>query len=650
MVKFARNSIICMLLLVVFCFAGCDWFSGSNLTPGNDENYQFDDDRIQQGDVIYPELDHDSSVYEAQDNEDRALATQSVRATYMPGAYETTDDAELQADRNKFNENAAYQYEIVAYTILYYLVGNYGYIDGQTGEEVVYTFFADTSYLQHNEQESTTISLPVISPHQENDIYLQGYDGAIEQQIAGLLGEYNYDATSGTGTWTIERNYETTYKWNFSLNSAVTSSYNEQFIDEFLPYVQINLMEYGLNHEITPVSQLMTLGPTQLEALIREYVAEIDKLGITANQNYADFIYNYIRDTIIGSNAMNRETMTFIYDEPSDTYTISGEPDPENPDEPTQEVITVYYDVDNNPDTHSFTVNSVNGIYKYNYEETIQQIVDLVAGTYDASGNVLTPAISAEFPTYTRVEMVDISPDLFYTTGTDDEIRRLDNMPYMEYQSVIIYPNGQRTGDENFDTVIDYDNKIWQFDYVNFFIDSVSDITLDIYLRLHIDGENYIAHITRIQTDADQGFDYAPSRVGEDNEEDTEQSDEDTFFPDYQSNVGLTYVPLFLPGQTNNLANGIENTQSIESYAESKEYKSLFIGKLGESANYDFTTIEITNHYGEEVSLELALCTDSADFVEFIFVPQKTQGDDYDYRFKFMIKDSYWGSVLQESQ
>ena len=656
MAKVARVGIFLMLLLVVFCFAGCSWFDSGGLTPGTGEGEQsFPDDRYQTGDKEYPGMDWDSSEYTAQDNEDRASATQAVRATYTE-AFETTDDAELQADRDKFNKNAALQYEIVAYSILYYLVGNYGYIDGQTGENLNYIFYADTSYLTHGEQQSATVSLPVIKPFEADDLYLDGHDGAIEHTIAGLAGEYTYDAVSDSGTWSVERVYETQYRWNFNLDSEVTSSYNQNFINEFLPYVQINLMEYGLGHELTPVSQLMTLAPSQLDALIHDYVGEIDKLGIIANQEYSDFLYNYIMDTIIGENALSREGMTFVYDEPSDTYTIALEPDPDNPDAPTEEVITVYYDVDGNPDTHSFTSSAANGIYKYDYENTVREIADIIAGTYDAGGNELTPAISAEFPTYTRLEMVDVSPDLFYTEGEEAEegINRLNNMPYMEYESVIIYPDGQRGADENFETVIDYDNKVWQFDYVNFYVDSVSDLTLDIYLRLHIDGADYIAHVTRIQTDGEQGFDYAPSFAGEGDNNSSGSSDEaddsDTFFPDYQSNVGLTYAPLFLPDHTDTLATGIENTSEVSSYAESGEYKSLFVGKLGQSTEYDKTTFTVTNHYGEDVEINLTLCTSDDDFVEYIFVPDKSQGDDYDYRFKFMIKDSYWGSVSSESE
>ena len=643
-----KTSIFAIVLVAVFCFAGCNWFGagsgGSGGGGGQPSSEDFPDDRVQQGSTGFPSTDYDSEEDEQAQNEARAEITQGIRATYIPKADETTDDAVLQTDRDKFNENAALQYEIVARAILYELVGHYGETDGAAGETITYEFFADTSLLPSEDATETTINLEANTPYQANNTLLEGWDYAIEQQISGLSGSYN----ENTNTWTVERTYSTSAAWNFSLGtSMIGNNYNDTFVNTFTPYVQINLMEYFLNLPITPLSTLLGLGTGALQAQINEYVAQIDKLGINANQEYADFLYTYIIDVIVGSSAMNRETASFTYDEPMDTYeiTVPGE----NPDEPeTTETITVYYDMDGTS-AHTFTSST---IYKYNLQSNIRALVDKIAGTYDTSGNVVTPAISAEFPTYTRLEITDIAPEKFFTSGTTDEISKLDNMDYREYTSVVWYPDGIQSMNENFETVIDTESKIWQFDYLTLMIDSQNDITLDIYLRLHINGENHIAHITRINTDSTQSFDYEITPENEKDENGVEDITQESFFLEDKTNLSMVYIPLFLPDYKTQLVDeGITNAAQKTFYNEENAYKNTFAGKLGSSVAYgesgeDFI---VTNHYGETVDLSsYALCADSQDFVEVIFVPQRTQGEDYDYSFKFLINDMILGEIATE--
>ena len=643
-----KTSIFAMVLVAVFCFAGCNWFGagtgGSGGSGGQPSSDDFPDDRVQQGNTGFPSVDYDSEEDEQQQNAARAEITQGIRATYIPKADETTDDAILQADRDKFNENAALQYEIVARAILYNLVGHYGETDGTSGETVIYEFYADTSLLPSGDASETTVILEGNTPYQANNTLLEGWDYAIEQQISGLDGTYD----ENTDTWTVERVYSTSAAWNFSLGTSMMgSNYNDTFVNTFTPYVQINLMEYFLKLPITPLSSLESMGPTALNAQINEYVAQIDKLGITANQEYADFLYTYIVDVIVGSGAMNRETASFTYDEPMDTYEITVPS--ENPDEPdTTETVTVYYDMDGTS-AHTFTSNT---IYKYNYESNIRTLVDMIAGTYDSNGNEVTPAISAEFPTYTRLEITDIAPEKFFTSGTTDEVSKLDNMDYREYSSVVWYPDGIQSMNENFETIIDTESKIWQFDYLTFMIDSKNDITLDIYLRLHINGENHIAHITRINTDSTQSYDYEFTKEYETDDSGLADITQDSFFLEEKTNLSMIYIPLFLPDYKTQLVDeGITNSAEKIFYNEENAYKNTFAGKLGSSVSFggegdDFI---VTNHYGETVDLSsYALCADELDFVEVIFVPQRTQGEDYDYSFKFMINDMIFGEIITE--
>ena len=623
-----KNSFIGVLLAVVLCFGGCSWFGGGTTLPSGDgDNIGYNDDRVQTGETTIPSLDYDNEESEKQELEQRTAVTQGVRATYTPKAGEKTDDAVLQADRDKFDENASYQYELVAKTILYYLVGNYGYVDGNSGETMIYEFYADTSLLPSGDLTSLEISLNEVKPYQANDVRLSGWDNAIEQQITGLSGTYD----TNTKQWSVERTYSSDYKWNFSLNTSTNSNYNSLFIETFTPYIQLNLMEYFIlgENNVTPFGTMLGYGPSQIEYMINELVLKIDKLGIEANQDYADFLKSYITNTVIGAKAYYRETQTFNYNEPSYTYTVEKEPfDPENPE---YEEITVYYDMDNNSATTSI---STNNWYKYDYASTIQQIVEYVAGTYDAEGQEITPAISKSFPTYTRLEITDVSPNLFFSSGTtENDIKKLNNMDYKEYQSVVWYPDGIITYDKDMNVQINNDLKKWQFNCAYLYIDSKENITLDVYMRLHLAGENQIKHVGRYFTDITQSYD----SNGQTLDEKGNFTDE-SYFSEKQMNSMLIFTPYFFGDDCVISNDGVENSATKTFYADDNAYKNTFAGKLGSSVAFGQELV-VTNHFGEEVDLSMYnLCADECDFVELIFVPQKTDSTQ-DCSFKFMIKD-----------
>ncbi len=635
-----KKSLMSIVLLITFCFAGCNWF-GTPTTPGGSTPGagDFTDDRLQSGEKEYPSLDYDNETVDAENMAENAELTQGVRATYIPKATDTSTDATLQADRDKFNENAALQYEIVARTILYSLVGRYGEEGGIDTQDIVYEFYADTSLLPSGAPTSTTVVIEANAPTVGEARLLEGHDYAIERVISGLAGTYDVN----TASWTFERTYSSDTKWNFNLGTnMIGDNYNETFVETFTPYVQLNLMEYALGYPLTSYETMEFLGPTAIRVAINEAVYQIDKLGITANKDYADFLYTYIQDTIIGTTAINREAASISYTEPSYTYEVEtpGE-NPEDPPVVTTE--TVYYDMDGTA-AHTFTSST---IYKYDYLDTIREIVDFVAGTYDTSGNTLTPAISADFPTYTRLEITDIDPNKFFTLGTGEEVKKLDNMDYQEYKSVVWYPNGISNIDaETGDTTLDLEQKLWQFDMLFPYIDSKNDITLDIYLRLHIDGENYINHVFRIHTDSTQSFDYdntSADLTSPDSEVST-----DAFFVEDKTNSALIYTPLFFPDKTELLNTGIENTHEKTFYSVENAYRNVFAGKLGSAVSFGDSGEEyiVTNHFGEEVDLSgYYLCTDEADFVEMIFVPVYDHGEDYDYTFKFLLTSLLLGDI-----
>ncbi len=620
-----KKAFLGILLVVAFCFSGCNWFGGYNLTPEQKKS-GLADYRIQTGETTFPKSDYDSTESEKAENELYSSVSQGVRATYTPKIGEKTTDTVLQADRDKYTQNAKLQYEIIARTILYYLVGNYGYSGGNTGETIVYEFYADKSLLPDGEKFNTSIDLPNIKLYQANDARKSSWDSAIEQQITGITG--NYDTENDT--WQISRTTTNAYKWNFSLNNTVNANYNTNWIDTFTPYVMLNLMEYfilGKNY-ITPLNTLLSYGPSQLELEINNLVTKIERLGINANQEYADFLSDYISETIIGTNAIKRESMTFTYNAPS----VQKEVEPFDPENPEYE--TIYYDMDG---TGRATV-STNTWYKYNYTDTIQSIVDKVAGEYNTNGETVTPAMSVDFPTYTRLEITDVSPETFYTTGEKQgDLDKLNNMDYRVYQSVVWYPNGIISFDQTkLTSYADTSTKKWLFNTIELNIDSKEDITLDIFMRIHYEGGDTVKHVARYNTDISQSYNYDKQTLT-----DNLSVDDNSFFNDTKMNSMLIFVPYFF-GEDCILSNdGIENTVTKKFYYEQNSYKNTFAGKLGSSVNFG-ENLTVTNYYDEEVDLSnYNLCNDGNDFVELIFVP-KVQENITDYSFKFLLKDFVW--------
>lgn len=636
-----KLKLLGILLAVVFCFSGCSWFDttppsgGGGNGGGDDTTNNITDDRLQNPDSHLPEVDYDEDYYNDVENESYAEITQGTRATYIPTKYDTSADAVLNADRAKFDENAGYQYEIVARVILHYLSGRYGQAGGNNATEILYEFYADTSLLPSGDATSKTISLPATKPIEKNSSLLHATDGAIEAQTTGLTGEY----TQSIDSWVLERTTTNAYKWAFSLGSPTISGYNQTFIERFVPIIQINLMEYVLG---LPQSSKSLIESTGADAMLENYVAKIQRLGIKQTQEFANFMYDYIMSVVIGENATSWDSRTMTYVEPSDTYETEI-PDPNDPSTNILDTITVYYDMDGDPSTTTFLSQQ---LYKYDYSATVQDIVDLTAGTFDAEGNVVNPAIFADFPTYSRVEIADIDANAFYTEGEGDDVKKLASMAYHEYQSAIIYPDGIFNYDFSAEDGQDVDmtQKLWQFDLVDLYVDSKQDITLDVYIRLHIGGTNYFAHVTRMNTDSTKSFSYEAEASPSDFE-----AEVDFYFLEEKTNYTMIDMTLFFNEERmENLQTGIENKEEKTFYAGENSYKDTFAGKLGSSVSFG-NDLKVTNHYGVTVDLnEYALCSDTGDFVEFIFAPVKDKGEDYDYSFKFMIKTIYFGSVEEE--
>ena len=655
-----------MCLTMTFTFAGCSFpWSGEGTGGGGSGSSGNGGHNIQTGETTYPEFPGvDTSETEAQMAEYYDSITQGVRATYLPDVDEKTDDAVLQADRDKYQENAAYQYEVVATYILHTLQGEYG--EGVSSSSLDYEFYADTSLLPVDDLSETTVDLPAITPSTGVSFRMETNANAIDAPVNGLIYQGE----------TLTPVYDDGLAW--VMNGATG------FVSRYTQRVQANLMELALGLDLSSNASVQD---------IQDYAKQIEKLGIPQTLEYRNSVFDYIANNIIGSSLMTREDQTLTWTEPYYTTQHSRQVqtgvDSEGNPIYTTEYYTLYHYYDmstggmhpatETPINYTFTSATA---YKFGYAETINEILDAVLGTFDSTGEQLTTGFTADFPTYTRAELTDVDTYRFYTSYNnelgEEERQVITTMDYKEYNSVVVYPKGTVAYDEEGNEVIDTEQPFWQFDMLTFCIDSINDITLDIYMRIHLNGQDTIIHLTRMNTDSTQDYDFESETENIEDWFYTENDQIIGYIPEFyfledKTNLRMLYLPDYLPEATTDLlATGIENTTNRTFYQDKRAgspeddgyyeielenvYKNTFAGKLGSATTFDNAEnvnerLTVNNFYGEIVDLsDKYLCQDECDFVEFIFdvVEDPTKPADYDYSFKFMIKAIFWGFPNEE--
>lgn len=623
--------------VIMFAFTGCSWFGspdtggsggsggGGGLKPGGNSF----------GDTTYPDLDDDALLAQM-----RADATQGVRSTYLPSVDEVSSDEVLQKDRQKYFENSALQYEIVAEYVLHVLQGKYG--NGMGEKTITYEFYADKSLLPQNDEYETKITLPQNTPQEKGGKLLETHKNAINNPVVDI----EYPLSGGHYSQPLQQVYDESLKWNMSGGDIVAS---------FKRIVQMNLMEYSLGKSLSPISTNLV----QAQTKVQEYAKEIDKLGIPQTNEFKEFLISYIKNTIIGSNLIARETQTITY---NDIYyekyeQVGTTTDPETGEEtPVYDWVQYWYNISGSGAGASLTSDTA---YKFGYVDTINQIINAVLGENGFTKN---------FPTYTRVEITDTNPvNFFNSINKEAQIQKISSMDYYEYNSLIVYPDAIMSIDENGEDTLDYLRKWWQFDFLEISVDSKNDITLDVYLRIHLNSENTFIHITRINTDSTKGYDYEGQI--EDSEKYLTQNGDlmpEYYFDGTKTNRRSVLIYDYVDKNTTKLlTDAVVNPYSKDTtqpnfrafYNGENAYKNTFVGKLGSSVSFEQPTkleqqgFNMTNFYEENVDFsQKYLCQDSGDFVEFIFDVKKDNSKpaNYDYSFKYCITTSFWGETIQD--
>ncbi len=739
--KFLQKiALVCVLCFTVTSFGGCTlpWWNTSDWGSGG--NNPYDPNSKSNSTVPLPDGNQDQE-YKGWDKafiQKEALATQGVRSIYVPDNDEETDDEILKKDRAKYYENAAYQYEIIAKYILHTLQGKYGTSVGAS--ELEYKFYADYSTAgtfyenkkirNEDDVESITIPLPAYSPEEKGGKCQETCENAINQPVVNLMWT-GYD--EGTRQITLEKgvgnNPPSAVQYrDESLKWQITG---DDILSDYYARVQLNLMQMAINFMSTDASEKVTVtsisqtSEDSAKVEIEKLTRKIDKLGVPQKAGFYKELVQYIEKNLIGESLIARDDESNYIDYTDLSYYWWN-----------YEVVNTYTDEDGN--THevwdyvkygpvyygmgSSEHFSSNTLYKFGYHDAVTDIVDAVLGTYDDSGKQLSYGFVAKYPTYTRAEVIDSQAYEFYyntdETLSDDEMQHITALEFRNYNSAVIYPdasldierieeihqkieNGEieEEPDDLYDSV--FDKKRWLFDTVEISIESKQEITIDVYMRVHIQGEkqtdgtynssDFILHLTRMNTDPTKEYSYYPK--DEESEESTDETDDETpdsdaYFDEEKTNSRFVFIGDLMSDNLQNVekynefTKGVNNSYVVGDDNKDKEnyrqfyheqqvldengvdipqnketFHNIFAGKLGSTVSIDTArhlekTLTATNYWGETVDFsDKYLCQDECDFVEFIFDVQKDSSKpaDYDYSFKYSVLNIYfWGELTDE--
>ena len=644
MKKIIQTVLVCIITLCAsIVFSGCNWWFGGGDTGTHNGGSGGNGGSVRPGvptveeEYIKPEppkQDYSINIETAKRYAEYYDATiQGVRAVYMPGAYEQSDDEVLQADRDKFWYNASFQYEIVAKYILYRLVGEYG--TGISGDSITYEFFADTSLLPEGDETQIVVSLPGGTPYVKGGYLLETNVDAINSPVVNL----EYPGTQGVQT--IQQVHDDDLHWLLQGDGV-------GFVNSYYRAVQLYIMQHAVmpGQETYSFGALLGASASTLDEIQHFLEHKIDKLGVPQTGEYAGFLDGFIKTQIIGSELIGREYAMIHYDDPMyEVWEIVGyhwEGSGDNRHQVADyDWVPYYYGMGKGSGPNKEERNDLDSdtAYKFNYVEKVSEIVSEIVGAGGFTQN---------FPKYNRAEITDIQAYNYtlaaYTEPENEEeepqIKPIEFMDYREYQSIIVYPDIIKE---------DQTTPVWYFDYINIGIESINDITLDVYMRIRKNGVDYFTLLRRVTTDSTQNYLIEARWTKEESERAEELQDDPKGLAELMfskpSNHFITFFGYYIDDDFVGLImpEGIESSTEYDFYQTREDvYENTFAGKLGSKVSYEKFQkgTKYENVLEEEVDFSNTYaCQKNEDFVEFIFDIQKDENNppDYDYSFKFSV-------------
>ncbi len=609
------------------------------------------------------------------DNTSFIEAIQGIRAVYSNAT--ATPNEQLTADKEKFYNNVTYQYHYIAEYLIYSLLAKYGASAG-VNHDIDYQYYADTSFLSEETRVNMTHNINGVPNVMTLDTaWANSNILAITSPVVNITFTEAHQPTFVS---------DEAYAWLCNITDT-------QQINTYIDWIAYNLLCYanGVN-SAQPNFESYKNNITGYQSISQGIVQNVQTLGVPSSQEFFDYISQFVKKYIIGDTAYDFDNDTTEYnymayyteiagtslfteklvvsvadtgyldntkqltDDPTKyewyyqkngTYYDADGAETTDPDVAVKvgvdlyQVIYKYYDYSTGQVVGATNYQSVQsyseaGKFKHGYATTLATIVDTIK------------TFSANFPHYSNYEFATFEPDKYYEA---EGIGDYSN--YQDYTSAIIFPNGVVVYDEenDYSDSCDTTQKLWQFDLMEISLVSTQSLCIDVYLRLHIDGEDKIYHLCRTVTIA-----------GNTNLNESASDKKDSFYTEYgdttleylfdtefataQKVVDASLIDEEMYGL---LTSGIVNQDDFF-VAHSIPNGETFAGKFDTEADIGCVEgLTCKNYFDETVDLsDLLVCTLDCDFVEFLFDVRTDIRPATDTKFGFKIITQFGGEMTEE--
>lgn len=648
---FSRVLGVFYTFILLFCLTGCSIFPGWTFNSGDgggsSSGGSDDTNDNSGGDDYNPVVDDPEFEQDEEGNytyfSDYIASYDGVRILSVPPVGAESGNSVTDAERERFYTNVSAQFEILSEYILYYLAGEFG---GGTNARSVSSW--DGDYVTELQGLIPTNRL---NPDGEDIYDSNAY--VIERAISG----WTYDGTTLTPV------YDASKQWALILDGGYSESdpqgYADAYVEKYRYFVQIRLMEMVLNDLYGTTYNTgwdYASNYDDATSLIEEYIVQFTKLGFIFD-NISDEIKDLILNDFIGSTAINYDESNKTLHEPLfGTETLTNDVDGDGVYDPLDgDTFTdlngngtfdgqIYFDINGNgvydasfASSSYFSQTDDEGFYvgySAKIDDLITNISYIVNGESgnetswtDGNGNSY---FDKGYISIYAMEVQDLASEDYFTPGveaTDETPRKLNNMPYAQYQSAMFLPSELEDGETT------------KFDCLTIYVDSETDFSMKIWLKVHTGGFTFTVPLCILNLNSEEDCDWA-------NEDETKvwTGDEESWttveelFDDRERNavwdmdlsvlLSEEYYSMITETGVGAYAGTLDytgrgyHTNSVDN-TELKDLYDLFNITDGEDDFYSF------------------LSSSEDTYFEFVFEILDEQPDE-EYNFKFLIMPIFW--------
>ncbi len=570
-------------------------------------------------------------------------------------AGEGVSDITKQERQNYFNDVYS-QFELLYFYIENYMLCEF---DAKVAEEEHISLVSGNYETQFSPFAPEVFATYSESP--ETEAQILEYNAKIGNTTAGIMGGevigWNYvenPATPGEYLFTVKRNENILTKHSFIVDLKNGDSVTNK------NFIILRLMEIVLNSQTKTDYGFASNEQNALER-IRTYEGNFEGLGfvmgdVSDPQSVAAKVKNMLLEEIIGQNALTyyREAKSFsepFIDENESGVFEDGEP---------------YLDVNKNgvrDASFSVTTQAFYADFETIITKLVSDLAYIVDGEdgVDVNGNGM---IDEKYKALIGVEVQDFDSETFFHPGTpetDTEKRKLTNMEYANYSSIVFAPNV-----EGSDRLI--------FNLFDIYVDSETDFVLDLYLKVFLNEDNYfVCKVSTLALDSSKSCDWSNGNDKDSDINKIEGKDdeyENPFEELFDSSVKhnafswimlsdeIDYEDVFEYVTKNRPNDYILKCSNQGSLTDAETMRAMIskpngVGELDSDLSYmgrgyhtsltDNTSLTEKYSYQEiNKNGDTALCyVSEGPYMEFIF-DVVNEDPTVDYNFKFLIQPQNW--------